>query len=391
MESGGRTRSGRRYSVGDPAQKRPASRTDVKDEDDSVHSVPSKRRRVEEPVEQQHEVPQQHQKQHTQSKRAASGRRTVHKRSAQHQQKKKLCFQEESLGDAAAPATRQATVAFAGVPDSPAAPQTAAAAAAQTAAATPPHTPLRTPPHTPPQQVRTAPPPSAMRTYPRSILTPGRRRSPRDRTHAGAAADTPRKSVVFHNVVVREYDRLHNGSGGVPVDGAYPLGLGWAHAADVATPVAAYEVARTPKRRAYAVPLSEAERRALLHKFDDTLAEAGAAEVVQRVGREICALQASRQRTPGCRCRDGRCVLGSCPCYASGLPCLESYCTCCSCHNPFVGEDRTDPALLAAAQELQKKYAERASSSSSSSGDGDDGDDGDDEAPAEGDGEGDSE
>lgn len=230
---------------------------------------------------------------------------------------------------------------------------------------TPPHTPPHTPPRTPPQQVRTEAPASVMRTYPRSILTPGRRRSPKDRGRQAAA--TPRKSVVFHNVVVREYDRLHNGSGGVPVDGAYPLGLAWEHAADVAKPVAAYEVERTPKRKAYAMPLSEAERRALLHKFDDTLAEADAAAVVERVEREISALQASRRRTPGCACRGGKCVLESCPCYASGLPCLESYCSCCSCHNPFVAEDKTDPALLAAAQELQKQYAAHSSDSSAAS------------------------
>lgn len=325
-----------------------------------MHSVPSKRRRVE-PAKTAEPVAQPQKR--SQSKRTASGRRTAHKRSVQQQhqqQKKKLCFKEESLGETAQPAKRQATVAFSGVPDSPAAP--AATATTEAAVSTPPHTPQRTPPHTPPQQVRTAAPASVMRTYPRSILTPGRRRSPKDRARDAGA--TPRKSVVFHNVVVREYDRLHNGSGGVPVDGAYPLGLAWEHAADVATPVAAYEVERTPKRRAYAVPLSEAERRALLHKFDDTLAEAGAAEVVERVEREISALQASRMRTPGCRCRDGRCVLETCPCYASGLPCLESYCTCCSCHNPFVAEDRTDPALLAGAQELQKKYAATSSSSS---------------------------
>jgi hypothetical protein len=26
---------------------------------------------------------------------------------------------------------------------------------------------------------------------------------------------------------VRRYERMHGGSGGVPYDGAYPLGLGW--------------------------------------------------------------------------------------------------------------------------------------------------------------------
>lgn len=280
----------------------------------------------------------------------------------QHQQKKKqLCFKEESLPEETAqqPLKSTGTVTFSDVPATPTKTLT---------------TPPRTPPRTPEQQVRTEPPASAMRTYPRSILTPGRRRSPRERGVPPAGA-TPRKSVVFHNVVVREYDRLHNGSGGVPVDGAYPLGLAWEHAADVAKPVAAYEVERTPKRKAYAMPLSEAERRALLHKFDDTLAEAGAAEVVERVEREINALQMSRLRTPGCRCRDGKCVLDACPCYASGLPCLESYCTCSCCHNPFVAEDKTDPTLLATAQELQKQYAGNAGVSTSSTVTGKDGDD----------------
>ena len=209
---------------------------------------------------------------------------------------------------------------------------------------------------TPEKQVMKEPPSSVMRTYPRSILTPGRHISPKNRPMEPPG--TARKSVCFHSVVVREFERLHDGSGGVPVDGAYPLGLGWNHADDVQKPVSVYEVERTPKRMKDVMPLTEPQRKALLQRLDDTLAEDGAEREVRRVESEIYALQKSRLLTPGCRCRGNSCVMGSCPCYAAGLPCLESYCHCKHCLNPYVSEDQTDPKLLALAQQQQKRYAE---------------------------------
>ena len=204
---------------------------------------------------------------------------------------------------------------------------------------------LRTPPRTPPRT------PNTTKTYPRSILTPARKR--KTAGEDGAAAATPRKSVVFNEVVVREFERLHNGSGGVPTDGAYPLGLSWVHADDVHTPVTKYEVERTPKRKPFAMPLTKSQRRDLLNRLDETMAEENAEQEVKRVQNELCKLQSSRLESPGCRCKKGGCLAG-CPCYDSGMPCLKSFCKCAHCYNPFVAQDVTDDGLWKQAQELQE-------------------------------------
>ena len=36
-----------------------------------------------------------------------------------------------------------------------------------------------------------------------------------------------KKQVVFSKVILRNYERVHNGSLGVPSKGGFPLGLGW--------------------------------------------------------------------------------------------------------------------------------------------------------------------
>ena len=162
--------------------------------------------------------------------------------------------------------------------------------------------------------------------------------------------------MCFKDVVVREYERLHNGSGGVPVKGAYPLGLAWDHAEDVQKPVAAYEVERTPKRKPFAMPLEERERKALLDEFDESMAEDDAESEALRVQSELRALKLSRMATPGCNCKRSMCVLGSCPCYTWGLPCLDGFCSCLHCHNPYISDDLVDGALDKNAKALQAKF-----------------------------------
>jgi hypothetical protein len=165
----------------------------------------------------------------------------------------------------------------------------------------------------------------------------------------GGDGRSPRRrlSVGFKAVEIREYERLHGGSGGVPYVGAYPLGLGWQVAAERRDSLSNFESERSSQRhRSDDLPrIEESERRKLLEKHDARpRLERAASYVAQR--RELDALRKARSAI-GCSCsrascRQGRrgspvqpaaatpqcCSTDECECYRNGLECWEESCAC---------------------------------------------------------------
>jgi hypothetical protein len=164
-----------------------------------------------------------------------------------------------------------------------------------------------------------------------------------------------RLSVGFKAVEIREYERLHGGSGGVPYVGAYPLGLGWQVAAERRDSLSNFESERSSHRkRSDDLPrIEESERRKLLEKHDARpRLERAASYVAQR--RELDALRKARSAI-GCSCSVKQptrtswltvtqppqcCSTDECECYRNGLECWDESCACGNrlgvCLNPHL-------------------------------------------------------
>jgi hypothetical protein len=161
-----------------------------------------------------------------------------------------------------------------------------------------------------------------------------------------------RLSVGFKMVEIREYERQHAGSGGVPYVGAYPLGLGWKVAGERRDSLSNFEEQRSSQRhRSDDLPrLDESERRQLLEQHDRRpRLQRAASYVAQR--KELDQLRKAR-RDIGCQCHvplpDGSrshgaakemcCRTDACPCFANGLECWGEACACGNtqedCANP---------------------------------------------------------
>jgi hypothetical protein len=161
-----------------------------------------------------------------------------------------------------------------------------------------------------------------------------------------------RLSVGFKMVEIREYERQHAGSGGVPYVGAYPLGLGWKVAGERRDSLSNFEEQRSSQRhKSDDLPrLDESERRKLLEQHDRRpRLQRAASYVAQR--KELDQLRKAR-RDIGCQCHvplpDGSrghgaakemcCRTDACPCFANGLECWSEACACGNtqedCANP---------------------------------------------------------
>lgn len=156
-----------------------------------------------------------------------------------------------------------------------------------------------------------------------------------------------RHSVCFDRVQVREYERLHDGSGGVPSSGTYALGLGWAYR-EAARPLADYERERARVRTLWPVPLSAPRRRALLERLDPAHAAEGAAGT--RAAREMRAILHSRSSAAACACAFGACAADTCACHEAHMPCVPGMCACTACCNPYTAFDTITPQSAARAR-----------------------------------------
>ena len=159
-----------------------------------------------------------------------------------------------------------------------------------------------------------------------------------------------RHSVCFDRVQIREYDRLNDGSGGVPTSGTYALGLGWGYREDPSNQmsIAEYECERAFKRSYFPMPLSENRRRTLLEKFDPEHASEGA-EGTQG-SREMKRLIHSRKEGSCCSCPFGGCIKETCSCFQAHMPCTPEMCECKMCANPYVRFDTVTEESLAASE-----------------------------------------
>jgi len=148
-----------------------------------------------------------------------------------------------------------------------------------------------------------------------------------------------RHSVCFDRVQIREYDRLNNGSGGVPTTGTYALGLCWGYREDPSEQmsIAEYECERAFKRSYFPMALSESMRRSLLEKFDPEHAAEGANGTEET--REMKKLIQSRKESSCCSCQFGACCAETCSCYQAQMPCDPLMCQCRLCANPYVACD----------------------------------------------------
>jgi len=172
-------------------------------------------------------------------------------------------------------------------------------------------------------------------------LHAGAHTEPRKRTRLSDAAR--RKSVGFNDVEVREYERRHGGGGGVPYNGAYPLGLGWTVAATHKEQLQDFERRRSGVRHASeALPrVDEHHRKMLLESADQRPALERAASYVA-VRRELQSLRDARDAV-GCGCRDtggDGCICSKethCPCFDNQLECCIETCKCdlALCRNPY--------------------------------------------------------
>lgn len=164
-----------------------------------------------------------------------------------------------------------------------------------------------------------------------------------------------RHSVCFDRVQIREYERLHDGSGGVPRSGTYALGLGWAYREDARStrPLAEYERERARVRTPWPVPLSAPRRRALLERCDPAHAADGAAGT--HTARAMRALLHSRSTAAACACAFGACAADTCACHEAHMPCVPGMCACTTCCNPYAAFDTITPQSAARARARRRR------------------------------------
>lgn len=174
-----------------------------------------------------------------------------------------------------------------------------------------------------------------------------------DDCDGGASSPAKRRlSVGFHAVEIREYERQHAGSGGVPYVGAYPLGLGWKIAAERRDSLSNFESERSSQRhKSDDLPrLDEAERRKLLEQHDarprlqraaSYVAQRKELDRLRKARRDIgCACHVAPDAPPGEQC----CKSDDCDCFRNGLECWQEACACGNtvddCANPFLDKGK---------------------------------------------------
>ena len=188
-----------------------------------------------------------------------------------------------------------------------------------------------------------------------ALKRPGSADGGRVRTRREQRRLARRHSVCFDRVQIREYERLHDGSGGVPRSGTYALGLGWAYREDAHStrPLAEYERERARVRTPWPVPLSAPRRRALLERLDPAHAADGAAGT--RTAREMRALLHSRSAAASCACAFGACAADTCACHEAHMPCVPGMCACTTCCNPYAAFDTITPQSAARARARRRR------------------------------------
>ena len=151
--------------------------------------------------------------------------------------------------------------------------------------------------------------------------------------------------VNFKEVEVRQYNRCHAGSLGVPTRGGYPLGLDWAYDENstTRTPVTDYEKFRRRSGDDFN-RISETDRRKLLYDEINDETDTSLLQEQLKECNEIKHIRKSRTKI-GCMCKGGWeadgtpincCETNKCICFKNGIQCNEDSCWCVSdtCSNP---------------------------------------------------------
>jgi len=191
------------------------------------------------------------------------------------------------------------------------------------------------------------PSPSSPSSSPNSIL-----RSP------GKSPKIPKSpsQVKFQGVEIRQYNRCHGGSAGIPHQGAYPLGLDWSYDKNVMTrTVSDFEQDKNTTSISDGVHyLAEKDRKKLLEKFDERedMTRAGS---FQREKTELSQIRESRKHI-GCGCK-GACSTKKCQCVKQGIECNESS---CGCQSDTCGNSRAETMEQNMLDKFRKKKIQEA-------------------------------
>ena len=201
-----------------------------------------------------------------------------------------------------------------------------------------------------------------------------------------------KKSVKFVQVEVREYNRAHGGSAGVPKHGAYTLGLDWSYDKQMKRSVSDFEMEKNPDCSEGVKWMNEQARKKVLDSADkrDKMTKQNS---FKREKQEISQIRKSRKHI-GCSCKgnllavfflynswikgDAPCSSKKCQCIKNEIVCYESSCGCdpSECGNPredTLDTDTIDELRRQKIEEMNKDDDE--SNSDSESNHSDDSDD----------------
>eukprot|EP01091_Cochliopodium_minus_P015541 TRINITY_DN5565_c0_g1_i2.p1 TRINITY_DN5565_c0_g1~~TRINITY_DN5565_c0_g1_i2.p1 ORF type:complete len:243 (-),score=60.96 TRINITY_DN5565_c0_g1_i2:186-914(-) len=137
-----------------------------------------------------------------------------------------------------------------------------------------------------------------------------------------------KKTVMFSKVYVRDYERKHGGSSGVPRKGGYPLGLSWEYNKEEEFELKKYQKLIEKKKDRGLYMISERKRKEILEK---TVEDEDEMEEMEKVKKELEKTRKTREDV-GCNCcsQTSRNLCGTkyCFCFKNGLECDVDSCFC---------------------------------------------------------------